>query len=403
MKRVATAVAGFGLEELPELDPIVVAENTATGWRGLTELGEVLTVNGDPEHPPSVIEGGSVTMMRGSEIQGTRMIRAITPGAIDRYLAHYNRGIELHKANEFEQAGNEFFHACANANTVLARWNYGLVLLAMGDWERGLDWYEARHKFRKTPSSGAPRWTGGDLTDRLMLIEHELGFGDTIMLLRYVPILRARFGGIFLNMPPALARLAKQLAPVTRFASGVDLSLPIMSLLERLKVQPQNVPQAPYLQVEAELVGRWRTRLEAAKSKRPRIGLAWSVGNVYPDDYPRSIPLEPLVNRLRKIRGGNVELYSVQAQNGDEAERLGVRAMPFEDFADCAALMSMMDQIYTVDTAALHLAGAIGHERVIGLLSWWHSWRWKACWYPNVQMIVQDRADDWPSALAKLL
>jgi ADP-heptose:LPS heptosyltransferase len=74
----------------------------------------------------------------------------------------------------------------------------------------------------------------------------------------------------------------------------------------------------------------------------------------------------------------------------------------FEDFADCAALMSCCDEIITVDTAAVHLAGAIGHPNVKLLLSHWASWRWLSPLYSTVKICRQDKADDWDSALAKL-
>lgn len=394
--QIGKTQVGFGVEELPELDPILACEGTKTGWRALTRVGEVLAVKSDKP----IAAGDKMTFVNNGEPIGARIIPEPNPGAIDRYLRHYNRGVELYKNNDLELARNEFETTLTVADTALARWNYGLVLLSLGEWKRGLQCYEVRHQFRPIPNGGAPSWQGEDLTDKLLILDHELGFGDTIMLLRYVPILQERCR-VFLNMPPVLERLAEQLAPITRFAAGIDLSCPMMSLLERLNVRPQNVPHAPYLQVEAELVERWQHRLLA--TEQLRIGIAWSVGNVYPDDYPRSIPLALLVARIRKLRGRDIEIYSVQPQGGDEAELMGVHAMPFEDFADCAALMSMMDEIWTVDTAALHLAGAIGHERIIGLLSWWHSWRWKAQWYPNVQMIVQDRPGDWPSALSKIL
>ena len=77
------------------------------------------------------------------------------------------------------------------------------------------------------------------------------------------------------------------------------------------------------------------------------------------------------------------------------------RLLPFDDFADCAALMSLMDEIVTVDTAAVHLAGAIGHPKITLLLSRWHSWRWQMPLYPNVCVCVQASEGDWDSAFTQ--
>jgi ADP-heptose:LPS heptosyltransferase len=99
---------------------------------------------------------------------------------------------------------------------------------------------------------------------------------------------------------------------------------------------------------------------------------------------------------------GAHNLVSVQQQGSAEADLLGVQNFHFEDLADCAALMSTLDEIVTIDTAALHLAGAIGHRRVTALLSHWHSWRWITPWYRNVQFIRQQAANDWATAFAQI-
>jgi ADP-heptose:LPS heptosyltransferase len=95
-------------------------------------------------------------------------------------------------------------------------------------------------------------------------------------------------------------------------------------------------------------------------------------------------------------------LISVQQNAVEEAEALGVEHYRFEDFADAAVLMSCCDEIITIDTAAVHLAGAIGHPNVKLLLSHWHSWRWLSPLYQGISFCVQDGPGDWDSALAKL-
>ena len=88
--------------------------------------------------------------------------------------------------------------------------------------------------------------------------------------------------------------------------------------------------------------------------------------------------------------------------NKDEAAKNGVATYDYKSFEDCARAMMSMDEIVSVDTAALHLAGAIGHPSVTGLLSHWHSWRWVARWYDNVRLCVQDASGDWASAIAEV-
>jgi hypothetical protein len=174
-----------------------------------------------------------------------------------------------------------------------------------------------------------------------------------------------------------------------------DFFCPILHLLYVLGVNPIEVSGASYLTTERSLTNDWHVKL--GQRKRKRIGLAWSIGKPSDGDYPRPIELAKLVASL-----GDAELHSVQVQGEQEATWCGVAHHNPTDFADCAGLMRAMDEIISVDTAALHLAGAIGHPKVTGLLSYWASWRWCAKWYDNVKLVKQTSSGDWASALAQL-
>jgi ADP-heptose:LPS heptosyltransferase len=69
----------------------------------------------------------------------------------------------------------------------------------------------------------------------------------------------------------------------------------------------------------------------------------------------------------------------------------GVAVPDFEDFADVAALASLMDEVVSIDTAALHVAGAIGHHDVTALLPFAPCWRWHcgSPWYPQIKLCRQ--------------
>jgi ADP-heptose:LPS heptosyltransferase len=196
-------------------------------------------------------------------------------------------------------------------------------------------------------------------------------------------------------MPPELERLAEQLAPLVDHVDGVDCWCPMLSLLRFIGDQP--LPRPPYLKPDPTLVEQWRIHLGDIAAPRKRIGVAWSVGQHVDGDYPRAIALQQLTAALDP----NAAVFSVQAQGESEALACGVYAPRFEDFADCAAFMSLMDGIVTVDTAAAHLAGAIAHPNVNVLLSYWSSWRWLVPWY-DVTLRRQKEPGDWSSVLAKL-
>jgi hypothetical protein len=204
------------------------------------------------------------------------------------------------------------------------------------------------------------------------------------MCLRFIPTLQAMGASVTIMAPPELAPLTEQFAPTVHDLCYADYFSPILHLLHCLSVTPASVMDSPYIAVV-------EPRRHVGRKK---IGVAWSVGKPSQGDYPREIELERLVKAF-----DYADLHSVQTQGRDEARRFGVVTHDFNTFQDCADLMMQMDQIVSIDTAALHLAGAIGHPHVFGLLSHWASWRWVAPWYKNVVLCRQAEPGDWSNAL----
>ena len=76
------------------------------------------------------------------------------------------------------------------------------------------------------------------------------------------------------------------------------------------------------------------------------------------------------------------------------------------DFADTAAALSCMDLVISVDTAAAHLAGALGLPVWIAL-PYSPDWRWflqrhDSPWYPTARLFRQQRAGDWDEVITTL-
>jgi ADP-heptose:LPS heptosyltransferase len=70
-----------------------------------------------------------------------------------------------------------------------------------------------------------------------------------------------------------------------------------------------------------------------------------------------------------------------------------------EDFQSTAEIINSLDLIITVDSAVLHLAGAMG-KKAYGLLSWNNDWRWKSegnesIWYSSIKLFRQKKLGEW--------
>ncbi len=76
------------------------------------------------------------------------------------------------------------------------------------------------------------------------------------------------------------------------------------------------------------------------------------------------------------------------------------------DFADTAAALSNLDLVIAVDTAVVHLAGAMGCP-VWALLPRVADWRWllereDSPWYPTMRLFRQREAGDWAELMERV-
>jgi hypothetical protein len=169
----------------------------------------------------------------------------------------------------------------------------------------------------------------------------------------------------------------------------------------------QTVPAAtPYLTADPERVAAWRARLDGLGGVT--IGLAWAGSPNMPADRRRSMPLARLA-ALGDLRGARF----VSLQKGDAARQpvpdgLALHDWTDElhDFQDTAALVAALDLVIAVDTAVVHLAGALG--RPVWLLNRYdRCWRWLlegqgSPWYPTLRQFRQPQPGDWEAVMRQV-
>src|SRR5262249_50707231 len=89
-----------------------------------------------------------------------------------------------------------------------------------------------------------------------------------------------------------------------------------------------------------------------------------------------------------------------------EAGAADVGAGAWMDFAEAAAALVNLDLIISVDTAAAHLAGALGLPVWIALPSA-PDWRWglgrsDSPWYPTAKLFRQESHGEWKSVFERI-
>jgi cytochrome c-type biogenesis protein CcmH/NrfG len=329
------------------------------------------------------------------------------------YPAQNNLGSAFLEEGKIQQAIHCFRHVLSeDSKNPDAHWNLSLALLMSGNFKEGWDEYEWRFESTQKKlkrSFRQPRWDGGDLSEKTILILYEQGLGDALHFIRYIPLIqKERNGNVILERRPELARLFKNIPDISFVEMGAtpasfDFYLPIMSLPRVFTTDEGTIPnQMPYLSVDPELARRWKNKI--GNSSKLKVGITWSGNKNHVNDRNRSCPLETF-RPLWDVAG--VEFYSLQK---NEAEPSFVSDMPLidlcadiEDFADTAALIKALDLVISVDTAVVHLAGAIA-KPVWTLLPFTPDWRWLLAredspWYPTMRLFRQPVPGDWRSVM----
>jgi tetratricopeptide (TPR) repeat protein len=336
--------------------------------------------------------------------------------------AHYNLGIALHDRGQLDEAIAAYRRAVVlRPNYAEAHQNLSLALLARGDFQQGWEEYEWRWKCKDLPSPprdfAQPQWDGCPLEDRTVLLHTEQGLGDAIQFIRYLPLVAQRGGRIILECQAELQRLFQTIAGSCQIVArgqplpAFDLHCPLQSLPRVFGTNLANVPHiVPYLHPDAEDARRWQHRL-ASHSPNVRVGLAWAGSPTHKNDRNRSIKLARLAP-LGQVPG--VRFFSLQKGEAAAEAKTPPPGMELvdwteelKDFADTAALIDNLDLVIAVDTAVVHLAGAMG-KLVWTLLPFVADWRWllerqDSPWYPTMRLFRQPRIGDWDSVVTRVV
>ncbi len=292
------------------------------------------------------------------------------------------------------------------------------VELLQGNLPTGWDLYEARlslpYEIRPTPTHTQPRWVGEDFQGKTLLLWCEQGLGDTLMFLRYLPLVKARGGTVVLEAQPSLAQLAATVPGVDLVVPRglqkppYDLQASLLSLPAIFRTDFGNIPgEPPYLEVPEPVPNQEGIlrHLRATKGKA-RIGLVWAGNPDHPRDDERSIQ-PALLAPLAELPG--VAWFSFQLGEGEVPPLPGLTPLGplFSSFSDTAYALSGMDLLITVDTSMAHLAGALGVPTLV-LLTHAPDFRWlldreDSPWYPSLRLYRQPAVGDWTTVIRNLV
>ena len=352
------------------------------------------------------------------------------PSAQD--MCHYTYGVSLYYMGNMPQAIANFRLAPEKSSTNVAMRQRALsyALLADGQFAEGWQLYETRwqmddlKKARPTFLKDQPSWLGETpLMGKTLLLWSEQGLGDTLQFCRYAPLLAKQGATVLLGVPESLVTIMHSLDGVHKVVTETtpfDYHCPVASLPLVCKTFSEaDIPtHIPYLSAPDAKIRQWQKRL--GKRCRLRVGLVWSGGfranqpHLWATDKRRNMPLE----QLAILQDLPCDFYSLQKGEPYETDlclhkerywqhdNLFNFSDKLQDISDTAALMMHLDLIISVDTAMVHLAGALG--KPVWMLNRFDScWRWligreDSLWYPTMKIYRQSQWNDWDTVLQRV-
>jgi hypothetical protein len=186
-----------------------------------------------------------------------------------------------------------------------------------------------------------------------------------------------------------------------------DIVTPLLSLPLVFGTEVRSIPaEVPYLAPPADRLAAWRKRLGPRTS--PRVGVAWWGSQHIPK---RSLPIETLLPLLAlsgfEFHALQQEIPPAQLEFLSAHPLLTHHSDELSDFADTAALISLLDLVVTIDTSVAHLAGALGKPVWI-MLQHSADWRWllerdDSPWYPTARLFRQQKRGDWAGVVSDVV
>ena len=310
-------------------------------------------------------------------------------------LATINLGLAFKGMGQLDKAKTAFIAAGSHP---MARFNLGYVHLLEDNLARGLPLYEERKALLGLGRGlDAPEWDGAPLEGGTLLVVHEQGLGDTILMSRFYPRLAELAGRVVVHVQPPIARLIAASFPGLHVVTSLDgvrydawcghMSLPLRLGIRDLK----DVPLEPWLAAGGQRSPR----------ARPRVGINWAGNPSFTYDFIRSTHLEQLSLMLEVSEVEWCSLHRGHLEH--EALSFGL-AQPLagaQDFLDTARVIADLDLVISTETAVPNLSAAMG-VRTCVLTSPDVDWRWRS-WYANVTVCAQDEPGNWFSAMAQAL
>lgn len=291
--------------------------------------------------------------------------------------------------------------------------NLGLALLAQRKWREGWPLYDAVIGFdqsrRKMQYKNEPEWDGAN--GKRIVIYGEQGLGDEISFASMVPDAIRDSAEVAIDCTDRLQGLFQRSFPqanvLAKKPERIDASISIGALGKLYRNEDAAFTGEPYLKADPDRVEMWKGLF--AKQGKPVYGIGWTGGVAWTADRFRKMTLEELLPLFRSVDAVWISLQYKDASKEIAAFKakhpgIDIRQYPFgtltQDYDDTAALVMALDHVVAMQSAVIHLAGALG-KSCSCFVNRYPQWRYGADgdsmpWYRSVKLYRQGADKRWP-------
>ncbi len=337
----------------------------------------------------------------------------------DRLVLHslafgYEKYGDKVRANRFYQELLE------NNPTPTDFYNYGAFLISCGEFQLGHKYFTKRFETGDVnlqyPVSFDldKKWDlKSDISEKILLVHFEQGFGDTFMYCRFVPYLKNLAKKVIFvvqNEVFELLKSSKFLTGIKLVSADEDLSKVKydvhMALLDApfvLKIRSEDIPVPEgYLKVSPTRVKEYAKKY-IKSTKNIKVGIAYQ-GDKSANYNGRDIDFTRF-NRLFNLEG--FDFYSLTKEIV-ESEKVVSLGDTFNDFTDTACAIKNMDIVVSTDNVILNLAGSLG-VKTYGLFNKHTNFRWyklsgdNVGWYDSVKPLQVEENNCWSEVFSELI
>jgi tetratricopeptide (TPR) repeat protein len=352
----------------------------------------------------------------------------------DYGAAHSNLGMALCAEGRFEDA---LPHLDTAMNLVSAdpnaRFSYATALLGAGRLAEGIENYEWRLDSGRADSvaftHGLPRWDGGDLSDKTVLVCDEQGIGDAMMFsscfnqviekaahcyiecdYRLVDLYQRSFPAATVNRHVTYkvnGRVHRHYAWLEGQEKQPDVATEAGTLLRYLRPTIASFERpSGYLRPDPERVQFWKARFDAL-GPGLKVGLCWSGGYVTPVRKRNYVTLKDMASffDIDGIHFINIMYTNTKADIDQAREELGVTIHDWPDIDrkeqidEAFAYTAPLDYVVSVTSSPGAIAGVLGIPTADiqrARTKWMLGMPDRKPWFPNTQVFLPPDISQWP-------